>query len=110
MRDSGDCSCSSAGRWPGARADHPGSIERFLGKNNTKEDHEYAELNTMYLFVQYFRWVKIPRRHAQFIDPRNNQTNRAYAVLFEAVRDAFADSISIDEPTFRLFRGEQRAR
>lgn len=28
----------------------------------------------------------------------------AVAVVFEAVHDAFADSISSDEPTFRLFR------
>ncbi|MGH3778269.1 MAG: hypothetical protein ACRDRR_21440 [Pseudonocardiaceae bacterium] len=86
-----------------------GFFERFLGNNNTKEDREYAELNTMFLFAQYFCWLKILRRHARFIDPRNDQTNRAIAVMFELVRDTFADSINIDEPTFRLFRGEQRA-
>jgi hypothetical protein len=25
-------------------------FERFLGENNTKEEREYAKLNTMYLF------------------------------------------------------------
>ncbi len=82
---------------------------RFLGESNTKEDREYAELNTMYLFAQYFCWLEVLRRHAQFLDPRNDQTNRAVVGVLEAVRDAFADSISIAEPTFRLFRGEQRA-
>lgn len=82
---------------------------RFLGKSNTKEDREYAELNTMYLFAQYFCWLEVLRRHAQFLDPRNDQTNRALEDVIEAVRHAFADSISIAEPAFRLFRGEQRA-
>ncbi|HSL07494.1 MAG TPA: hypothetical protein VK887_05900 [Pseudonocardiaceae bacterium] len=82
---------------------------RFLEQSNIKEDREYAELNTMYIFARYFCWWEILRRHARFIDPRNDQTNRASVVVFESVHDAFADSISIDEPTFRLFRGEQLA-
>jgi hypothetical protein len=82
---------------------------RFLEQSNIKEDREYAELNTMYIFARYFCWWEILRRHARFIDPRNDQTNRASVVVFESVHDAFADSIGIDEPTFRLFRGEQRA-
>ncbi len=80
---------------------------RFLEKNSAKEDREYAELNTMYLFAQYFCWLEILRRHAQFLDPRNDQANRAIVGVLEAVRDAFADSSN--SGTFRLFRGEQRA-
>ncbi|HEY6422601.1 MAG TPA: hypothetical protein VIY28_04995 [Pseudonocardiaceae bacterium] len=81
-------------------------FERFLGESNTKEDREYAKLNTMYLFGQYFCWLEIARRHAQFIDPANNQRNHAIVSKLEAVRDVFTDSI--DKSTFRLFRGEQR--
>jgi hypothetical protein len=84
-------------------------FERFLGDNNTKEEREYAKLNTMYLFAQYFCWVEILRRHAQFVDPRNDQINRAVMGGLEAVRGTFTDSIDIDERAFRLFRGEQRA-
>jgi hypothetical protein len=84
-------------------------FERFLGVDNTKEEREYAKLYTMYLFAQYFCWLEILRRHAQFIDPRNDRINRIIAGKLEAVRDAFADSINIDERAFRLFRGEQRA-
>ena len=82
---------------------------RFLGESNTKEEREYAKLYTMYLFAQYFCWVEILRRHAQFVDPRNDQINRAVINGLEAVRETFTDSINIDERAFRLFRGEQRA-
>lgn len=84
-------------------------FERFLGVGNTQEEREYAKLNTMYLFAQYFCWLEILRRHAQFIDPRNDRINRVVEVKLEAVRNVFADSINIDERAFRLFRGEQRA-
>jgi hypothetical protein len=82
-------------------------FERFLGEDNTKEDREYAKLNTMYVFAQYFCWLEILRGHAQFIDLRDDQRNRILVSRLEAVNDAFADSVNIDP--FRLFRGEQRA-
>ncbi|MGH3868723.1 MAG: hypothetical protein ACRDQ4_21910 [Pseudonocardiaceae bacterium] len=84
-------------------------FERFLGVDNTEEERKYAKLYTMYLFAQYFCWLEIQRRHAQFVDPRNDQVNRLVTDKIEAVRDAFTDSINIDERAFRLFRGEQRA-
>lgn len=84
-------------------------FERFLGAGNTKEEREYAKLYTMYLFAQYFCWLEILRRHAQFVDPRNDRINRVIEGKLEAVRDTFTDSINIDECAFRLFRGEQRA-
>ncbi len=80
---------------------------RFFGEGSTKEDREYVELYTFYLFAQYFCWLEILSHHAQFLDPRNDQTNRVMTGALEAVRDAFADSS--DNGTFRLFRGEQRA-
>jgi hypothetical protein len=63
----------------------------------------------MHVFAQYFCWVEIIRRESQFIDPRNDETNRAVALGIEAVNHTFADSIDIQERCFRLFRGEQRA-
>ncbi|MBV9139474.1 MAG: hypothetical protein JO115_00860 [Pseudonocardiales bacterium] len=84
-------------------------FERFLTERNTKEEREYATLNTMYLFAQYFCWLEITRSHSQFLDPRNNQTNRDIENIAEKVRDAFADSSTLQDSTFRLFRGEQRA-
>ena len=82
---------------------------RFLGADSTDLEKEYAILNTMYVFAQYFCWVEILRRESQFIDPRNDQRNRAVVAGLEAVRDTFTDSIGIQEKCFRLFRGEQRA-
>ncbi len=82
---------------------------RFLGADSTDSEKEYAVLNTMHVFAQYFCWLEILRRESQFVDPRNDQRNRAVDVGTEAVRNAFADSIVIQEKCFRLFRGEQRA-
>ncbi|HWR46392.1 MAG TPA: hypothetical protein VN327_02060, partial [Pseudonocardiaceae bacterium] len=79
------------------------------GADSTDLEKEYAILNTMYVFAQYFCWVEILRRESQFIDPRNDQRNRAVVAGLEAVRDTFTDSIGIQEKCFRLFRGEQRA-
>lgn len=82
---------------------------RFLGADSTESEKEYAVLYTMYVFGQYFCWDEILRRESQFIDPRNDQRNRAVVAGLEAVRDTFADSINIQERCFRIFRGEQRA-
>jgi hypothetical protein len=84
-------------------------LGRFLGEDNTDSEKEYAVLNTMYVFAQFFCWAEIMRREAQFIDPRNDRRNRAYRTGLEAVYDTIADSIVIQEKYFRLFRGEQRA-
>ncbi|MGH3982669.1 MAG: hypothetical protein ACRDST_08300 [Pseudonocardiaceae bacterium] len=82
---------------------------RFLGADNTDSEKEYAVLNTLHVFAQYFCWVEILRRDSQFIDPRKERINRAMAAGIEAVRHVFADSLDIQEKCFRLFRGEQRA-
>jgi len=82
---------------------------KFLGTDNTDSEREYAVLNTMHVFAQYFCWAEILRRESQFIDPRNDRRNYAWAAGMETIRDAFADSIDMQEKCFRLFRGEQRA-
>lgn len=84
-------------------------FKRFLGADSTDSEKEYAVLNTMHVFAQYFCWVEIVRRESQFIDPRDDRINRAHALGLEAASDAFLNSIDIQEKCFRLFRGEQRA-
>jgi hypothetical protein len=84
-------------------------FDRFLGADSTDSEREYAVLSTMHVFAQYFCWLEILRRESQFIDPRNDQSNRAALDGIEAVREVFANSIDIQERCFRLFRGEQRA-
>jgi hypothetical protein len=84
-------------------------FDRFLGADSTDSEREYAVLNTMHVFAQYFCWLEVLRRESQFIDPRNDQSSRAALDGIEAVRDVFADSINIQDRCFRFFRGEQRA-
>jgi hypothetical protein len=84
-------------------------FRRFLTAENSDQEREYALCHTLYVFAQYFCWVEILRRDSQFIDPRNDQRNRQCSQALENVRGTFTDSITIDDPTFRIFRGEQRA-
>jgi hypothetical protein len=84
-------------------------FDRFHSAESTESEKEYAVLYTMYVFGQYFCWDEILRRESQFIDPRNDQRNRAVMAGLEVVRDTFTDSIGIQEKCFRIFRGEQRA-
>lgn len=86
-----------------------GFFRRFLDPGSEPQDREYAVLNTLYVVAQYFCWIEILRRESQFVDPRNDQRNAAVVSGLEAVRDAFSDSLTIEERCFRLFRGEQRA-
>lgn len=82
---------------------------RFLGADSTGSEQEYAVLNTMHVFAQYFCWVEIVRRESQFIDPRDDRRNRAQALAMDAASETFLDSRGIQEKCFRFFRGEQRA-
>lgn len=84
-------------------------FDRFHHADSSSEDREYAVLNTLYVAAQYFCWIEILRRDSQFVDPRQDDRNVRVSHGLEAVRDAFTDSHGIDEPCFRLFRGEQRA-
>jgi hypothetical protein len=86
-----------------------GFFDRFHHPASPPEDREYAVLNTVYVVAQYFCWLEILRRDSQFVDPRNDERNTPIVRGLEAVRDAFSDSLTIEERCFRLFRGEQRA-
>jgi hypothetical protein len=86
-----------------------GFLGRFLGPGSTEDEQDYAVLNTLYVFAQYFCWVEIVRRGSLFVDPRNIERNRIVAHRLEAVRDTFSDSRNITDRAFRLFRGDQRA-
>ena len=81
----------------------------FLGVDSTDSERDYAVLNTMHVFGQYFCWAEIIRLESQFIDPRDDRRNRAHALAMEAVNETFLDSRGIQEKCFRFFRGEQRA-
>jgi hypothetical protein len=86
-----------------------GFFERFHNADSSAQDREYAISNTLYVVAQYFCWIEILRRDTQFIDPRNDDRYGGVQHALEVVRDVFADSITIPEQCFRLFRGEQRA-
>jgi hypothetical protein len=87
-----------------------GFLEDFLLADQASEDErEYAVRNTSYLVGQYLAWVEIIRRESQYVDPRSRARNREIVGRLEAVRDVFAESRALKDPTMRIFRGEQRA-
>jgi hypothetical protein len=70
-------------------------------------DQEYTIKNTLYVVGDYLGWVEILRRDVQFLDLGDIEANRQLETLMGAVTETFlTDEL---EPTFRLFRGEQRA-
>ena len=89
---------------------HQGFLDDFLAADHATEDErEYAVRNTAYLVGQYLGWVEIIRRESQYMDPRSRSRNREIVQSLEAVRDLFAESRTMPDPTLRIFRGEQRA-
>jgi hypothetical protein len=86
-----------------------GFLDRFLRASTSPADREYAVQHTVYVIAQYLCWVEILRRESQFLDPKNDERNRNVARALEGVRETFCDSITNPDPTFRLFRGQQRA-
>jgi hypothetical protein len=85
-------------------------LHNFMAAEDaTPDEREYAVQNTVYLIGQYLGWLEVIRRESQFIDPRSRARNREIAECVEHVRQTFSDSRTLTDPTFRLFRGEQRA-
>lgn len=85
-------------------------LDDFLAADRaTEEEREYAVRNTAYLVGQYLGWVEIIRRESQYVDPRSRERNREIVRRLEEVRDLFAESRTLKDPTMRIFRGEQRA-
>jgi hypothetical protein len=70
-------------------------------------DRDYAIYNTLYVLAEYFGWVEILRREVQFLDLGDMEMNRRLSELLVNISKAFGSSSQ--EPTFRLFHGEQRA-
>jgi hypothetical protein len=81
----------------------------FLGylRRGDPDDQRYARDNTVYVLAEYLCWVEIIRRDQRFLDLGEVERTKRF---FERL-DATAAVIATDHwgPTFRLFRGQQRA-
>lgn len=76
----------------------------------TDTEREYAVMNTLYVFAEYLGWVEVLRADVQFMDLGDVGRNQQLTLKLEGIADAFAvDDRTIRDPTFRIFRGEQRA-
>ncbi len=85
---------------------------RFLiryGAEGREHEQVYARESTLFVFAEYFGWVEILRRDVQFLDLGDVGRNRALVERLEAIGDAFASDRKVLDPSFRIFRGEQRA-
>jgi hypothetical protein len=75
--------------------------------NGTAQDKEYAVNNTLYVVAEFLGWVEILRREVQFLDLGDIEASRHLGQLLANIRHQFStDSL---DPTFRLFKGQQRA-
>ncbi|NJR39665.1 MAG: hypothetical protein HC781_13670 [Leptolyngbyaceae cyanobacterium CSU_1_4] len=84
---------------------HQNQFLAFYAQSPTEKD--YAIDNTLYVLAEYFGWVEILRREVQFLDLGDMEMNRQLSELLVSVTKAFGNNFQ--EPTFRLFNGEQRA-
>jgi hypothetical protein len=71
------------------------------------DKHAYAEYSTLWLIGQYFGWVEILRREAQFLDFGTRRKNRALQDALLTVAAAFASDRLAAPPA--IFRTTQRA-
>jgi hypothetical protein len=85
-----------------------GFLVRY-GAEGRPHEREYARDNTVFLFAEYFGWVEILRRDVQFLDVGDVERNHLLVQRLEHISDAFATDRLIGDPTFRVFRGKQRA-
>ena len=71
------------------------------------EQRDYARDNTLYVLAEYLGWSEILRREVQFLDLGDEQRNRE----FNKLRDAVRRTLLTDDhpPPFRVFNGQQRA-
>jgi hypothetical protein len=84
----------------------------FLGtfaRRGTPAEQAYARDNTLFVLAEYLGWVEILRRGVQFLDLGEVERNRQLAERLEAISQILADSRSLTDPCFRVFRGQQRA-
>ncbi len=82
----------------------------FLGTyyvHGTEAERHYARENTLYVIGEFFGWVEILRREIQFLDLNDIARNRALATQLDLISQTFLSFR--DDPTLRVFRGEQRA-
>lgn len=72
-----------------------------------RDQGDYARDNTLYVFAEYLGWSEILRREVQFLDLGDEQRNREWNDL----RDAVRRTLLTDDhpPPFRVFNGQQRA-
>lgn len=79
------------------------------GGQGREHEQAYAVDNTLFLFAEYFGWVEILRRDVQFLDLGDVERNRLLVERLEAIGDTFASDRKVLAPSFRIFRGDQRA-
>jgi hypothetical protein len=80
----------------------------FFVRGSTAEQ-EYALRNTLFVFAEYLGWAEILRRDVQFLDLGDVERNRQLVDRLDVVSEILADSRTIKDPAFRLFKGQQRA-
>jgi hypothetical protein len=82
----------------------------FLAKyavRGTAAERDYAAESTLFVVGQYLGWADILRREVQFLDLQDVERNRQLTACLESISRAFFSDTM--DPTFRVFRGEQRA-
>jgi hypothetical protein len=73
------------------------------------EDQIYAVNSTLFVIAQYLAWAEALRRGVQFLDLGDLERNRELVSRLETIRSTFATDSRFEDPSFRIFRVNQRA-
>lgn len=86
-----------------------GGFLASYGLRGSERERAYALESTLWLFGQYFGWVEILRREAQFLQlPERDARQRVQEILDE-IAGVCASDRDFTDTIFRVFRSEQRA-
>lgn len=78
-------------------------------KSDDPEERSYAHNSTLFVIGQYLGWVEALRRGVLYLDLGDVDTSRKLVRLMESIRHSFSSRHGIEEPSFRIYRSEQRA-
>jgi hypothetical protein len=83
-------------------------LEDFPSVESSRE-WLYARDSTAWLFGQYFGWLEILRREAQFLVLPAPDARRSLQSALNTIAHICSSDHEITDPTFQIFRSEQRA-
>lgn len=86
-----------------------GGFIASYGVRGSEREKAYALESTLWLFGQYYGWVEILRREAQFLQLPERDARQRVQEMLNNIAGVCASDRAFGDTIFRIFRSEQRA-